>query len=234
MRRRAVGGDAHERRVGATLGPADRSLLRSRSRLSIALESVGSQSTLECLRPDRSSHFHSDEAERFAHTSSIASLRSLSCAHLNGREDPRIANDRFNRHEKYRLIGERDAERDEVLQRHVDRVDAREDAILAAKRHKAAVHTKRIGEQQLLALTRGMENGKMPILLEPGPERAWVPVPPHLSSHWKTISGVRSDPPPREEGKKATATGRRYVPERPPWAVDRPGVVQWGGSHAQL
>ena len=42
--------------------------------------------------------------------------------------------------------------------------------IVDAKRYKSEMHTKRIGEQQLLALTRNSENGKMPVLLESGPE----------------------------------------------------------------
>ena len=117
-----------------------------------------------------------------------------------------------------------------MLQLHVDRIDHREAQIVDAKRYKSEMHTKRIGEQQLLALTRNSENGKMPVLLESGPERSWVPVPPHLSSHWKTISGVRTDPPPREDGKKATATGRHPGPQRRP-QPDRPGMVLWGGAH---
>ena len=39
----------------------------------------------------------------------------------------------------------------------------------------------------------------MPILLEGAPHSDWAPVPPHLSSHWSTISGqdLKLDPPDR-------------------------------------
>ena len=109
----------------------------------------------------------------------------------------------------------------------------REDELGEARRKLLAKYTRRIGEHQLLQLTRGMENGKAPIALEQGPVSTWVPVPPHLSSSWATITGHMNDPPPRESTRQLKATGgRRPFPEKELASPD--GTVKqviWGGAH---
>lgn len=94
-------------------------------------------------------------------------------------------------------------------------------------------YTRRIGHHQLIQLTRGMENGKAPVQLEPSPLPGWVPVPPHLSSHWKSIAGQHADPP-RESAIQLRATGgRRSFPEKQHLPVADASKVVWGGAHPQ-
>jgi len=212
---------------------------RSRSRLSLALEASGSTSTLECLRPDIptshhhvSSHHHASEAERLAHTSSIASLRSVSSAH-GGRplQDPRTLEDRELRQLRLRDMGDRQQSRDNLLKQAIDSVDQRAAQIDDARARAKAKYHKRMGERQLVFLTRGMENGKTPVLLERAPNPQWVPAPPHMSSHWATITGHLDDPPPRGAGAVVKAYGRKTFPERPPDRVpSRPNAPIWGGA----
>lgn len=105
-----------------------------------------------------------------------------------------------------------------------------------ARARKQATHLYRTGARQLVQLTRGMENGKCPVVLEPPSKRGWVPAPPHLTSHWATISGHLLDPPPRAGGSLEPRTyGRKSFPEPPHDSQPRrPGSVIWGGSRAEL
>lgn len=212
---------------------------RSRSRLSTALEASGSTSTIECLRPDiptshhhHSSHHHVSDEERLAHTSSIAALRSISSAH-GGRplKDPRILEHRELRKLRLRDMGERQASRDNLLKQHIDSTDERFAQIDDARALAKAKYHKRVGERQLVFLTRGMKNGKTPVLLERAPNPHWVPAPPHMSSHWATITGHLDDPPPRGTSGVVKAYGRKTFLERPPDRIpSRPNAPIWGGS----
>ena len=79
-----------------------------------------------------------------------------------------------------------------------------------------------------------MENGKGTVVVERPSHAKWVPAPPHMTSHWATISGHLDDPPPRQNGGVAQAHGRRSFPERagtPQGRGGRPGVAVWGGAH---
>ena len=205
------------------------SLSRSRSRLALAQEIASSRSTIECLYPDRGSHHFISDAERLASTSSIASSHAISSAALNARSDPAQACMREQVARRLAAIGSRQMHRDATLSKSIAMIEARTEAIDASRVRLQAKRTKRIGEQQLVALTRGMENGKAPVLLERGPSPSWVPTPPHLSSHWRTIAGRLDDPPPRE---RVGAHGRRAFPDRAAPVEPPPGAVVWGGARA--
>lgn len=201
----------------------------TRSRLALAHELAGSRSTLECLYPGRASHYHIDDTERCSRTSSIASLRAISGA-ARPMQDPRIVQEAEWRKIKVRERSERDLERDTVHQAHCQKVDERVAAIAEARRRvKSTIDTRR-GQRQLLVLTRDVENGKAPIVLEAPNRPTWGSAPPHLTSHWATITGHFDDPPPREKGGVATVYGRKSFPERD-LADDRPGKITWGGAH---
>lgn len=203
----------------------------SRSRLSLALESAGSRSTAECLYPGRDSHHHLDENSRLSHTSSLASLYSISGPALNTRADPQQIADREMRRARLSTKGARQAKREESMQRLVDDVDRRLEQVELARSRNKAEHARKVGQKQLLEVTRGMENGLMPVRLESAPTPKWVPVPPHLSSHWKTISGQMEDPPARAQAHGPQ--GRRSFPEPAHAHPLRLGVPVWGGSHQQ-
>ena len=82
-----------------------------------------------------------------------------------------------------------------------------------------------------------MENGKAPIVVECPPfagygnKEPWGPAPPHMSSHWGSISGHLEDPPPRQNGGIAKQFGRKAFPERADDIQARYGQVVWGGAH---
>ena len=211
------------------------SMTRTRSRLSLALESAGSRSSFECLYPGAASHHHVHEMDRLAHTSSIAALNSISSAvGLGSKINYQQRADRDKRETRLRKLGARQQERQQLLSQMVLNGERSVADLDATRTTKLSEYKRRIGHHQLIQLTRGMENGKAPILLEPSPLPSWVPVPPHLSSHWATISGHHADPPPRESAmKQRAAGGRRSFPEKEARLQSPPGP-HWGGSHAQL
>ena len=217
----------------STLQPSitNSSLSRSRSRLELALELSGSRSSKECLYPGAASHHHVHESERLYETSSLASLHSVVGG---GRVNARQVGDRDRKQSKLRVVGARQAQRQQKLHSLLAQEERMAEQLEDSRRRIQAKYVKRIGEQQLLQLTRGMENGKAPIALEKGPKPSWVPVPPHLSSSWATISHQLDDPPYRESAAHLKATGgRRSFPERGLSAADgtlRQPVV-WGGAH---
>ena len=205
----------------------------TRSRLALAHELAGSRSTLECLYPGRASHHHTDDAERFRHTSSIASLRSIS-GNARPLQDPRVTEEVEWRKIKIRERGERDAERDSTHQLRNQAFDNKVAAILDARTRVKASLDRRRGERQLCFLTRDMENGKAPIVVEAPARPGWGGAPPHMTSHWRTIAGHLTDPPPRVNAGVASVYGRRSFPERGNTPDGRPGLVSWGGSHQAL
>ena len=238
---------------------------RSSTRLVLYSEQSGSQSTLECLRPDMQpspSHHNIEEAERFEHTSSIASIRTVSGAKMRkevlglndspGRRKKEVVKvdwikdaaqiaDKQRYREKVRTLGMRQRTRDSLFSDRLasrDNVDALKE--LARQRTKAE-HTDRIAKQQLVHLTRACENGKAPVLLEAGPKpSSWVPVPPHLSSNWRSISGQLVDPPARDTvlgffHTKANPGLRRVTDAERGFSAAggpaRPTLPMWGGTH---
>ena len=212
------------------------SLGRSRSRLSLELESAGSRSTLECLNPGRLSHHHAEDSDRFLHTSSLASLRSISGPALNAQQDPSQVESRMKRTAKLDVLRARHYERGIKQQETRAKEEERAALFQNTKTQIAARNLKRMGEQQLLMLTRACENGKAPIWFERPAHPSWVPAPPHLTSHWNTISGGHKqlEDPPRQAkaGSKVSMPGRRAFPEeRLRVHDDRPGAkVVWGGA----
>ena len=215
----------------STTNSSQRTLRSTRSRLSLALESAGSRSSFECLYPGATSHHHVQEPDRLAYTSSIASLNSVSSAVLE-RENALQRADKNRREARLQKIGLRQAERSRSLQNIIAHDEEKLADVEQQRKRNYTSYAQRIGQHQLLELTRGMENGKKPVLLEPSPLLSWVPVPPHLSSNWKTISGQLQDPPPRETTTHLNATiGRRPFPDRrlsDPHT--RPTKPVWGGA----
>lgn len=216
---------------------ANSTLMRTRSRIELARDLAGSRSSRECLYPDETSHHHVHELDRLAHTSSIAALNSMSSAAGGAGSSKEIGFQRFDkecRADRLRSIGARQQERQELLSQMVLHVEKSMASLDALHRNKAQAYNRRVGHHQLIELTRGMEHGHAPVLLEPSPLPNWAPVPPHMSSHWKTISGHHVDPPRDPQAHKLHAAGGRksmkWLSESPP-VVDSRRVV-WGGSHA--
>ena len=204
----------------------------SRSRLHLAHELTQSRSTMECITPDADSHYHMKEQDRFAHTSSIASLRSISSAHSRPLRDPRQVQQSEWAEIKRRENGERQKSRQARLQASINAIDRRTQEIDDARVRNRADFTKRFGERQLLNITRNMENGLAPVVVETPPHSKWVPAPPHLTSHWKSISGHLRDPPPRESAGIPKIKGRKMFPPRGPDPRDaHPNKAVWGGAH---
>ena len=223
---------ASSSRPGST--PAIRGALgHTRSRLSLALESSGSQSTLECLKPGRDSHHHAEETDRFSHTSSIASLNSISNA-VNGRQPADQVKAAEKRRHRVERATERRRERESTFLATVTEHERQYAAAAEERKKTLSGFHRRFGEQQLLQLTRGMENGKRPVWLERPSSQTWVPAPPHLTSHWRTIAGIYRnsyEDPGREDFK--TPVGRRRFPESERGTiVEGPGGGKpvWGGA----
>lgn len=175
---------------------------------------------------------HISEADRLGGgTSSIASSSSLSNLH---RRHPEHVQEKDWRATKAREAAARYQEREAYSRSIIEANDRKAEMTDAARCRARANFVKRAGSQQLLQISRGLENGKAPIALEPGPHKDWVPVPPHLSSHWSTIQGIMSDPPDRVTHDFAKQQGRRAFPERENPALlgnPKPGTIVWGGAH---
>ena len=101
-------------------------------------------------------------------------------------------------------------------------------------------YAERTNDWQQVIESREMESGRQKILLEPPSSDAtdpegnalWKYAPPHVTSHWDTISRVNKDPPPRTH-VKTIAAYRKYFPSvenRPP----TPRHPVWGGNREQL
>lgn len=213
--------------------PQRSALGRTRSRLAMELESAGSQSTLECLYPGHTSHHHSDDSSRFLHTSSIASLNSISNA-INGRADPEQVKQAEKRRQKVALAQERRREREHIFVSTLEERERQEAAAQEVREQQLSSFHRRFGEQQLCKLTRGMENGKRAVWLDKPVSKSWVPAPPHLTSHWRTIAGIHRqqfEDPGRDDQK--TQPGRRRFPESERGTiVEGPGGGKpvWGGA----
>ena len=206
---------------------------RSRSRLSLALESFGSRSSAECLFPGAASHHHIQEGERLAQTSSIASLRSVSSA-TNGQPNAQQIAQKERRKQQLSNLGHRQLDRGSRMQLMIEQTERRAADQDAARARRKAKYEKRIGEHQLLQLTRACENGKSPVLLEGPPDGTWVPAPPHLTSHWQSISSNLRDPPARESIVSLHATGgrRSFSEKQLHRGESRDGKYVWGGAFA--
>ena len=210
-------------------------LVRSRSRLSLALESHGSRSSAECLFPGAESHHHIPEDARLAHTSSIASLRSVSSAITNGQPDAEQLAQKDRRMMRLSDLGRRQLERDSRMQSVIAQRESRAAHHDGARARLKARYEKRMGEHQLVQLTRECENGKAPVLVEGPPNGTWVGAPPHLSSHWQTISSNLCDPPARESAASLRSSGgRRSFSEAQLHRGESRGVGKfvWGGAFA--
>jgi len=210
-------------------------LVRSRSRLSLTLESYGSRSSAECLYPGAASHHHISEDERLAHTSSIASLRAVSSAITNGQPDAEQAAQKERRRQQLGDLGRRQAERGSRMQVMIEQKERRAVDRDGARARLKARYERRMGEHQLVQLTRECENGKAPIALEAPPDVSWVSAPPHLSSHWHTISSNLCDPPARESvASLRSSAGRRSFTEAQLHRGESRGVGKfvWGGAFA--
>ena len=72
---------------------------------------------------------------------------------------------------------------------------------------------KRGAESQLLLESREAEQGRFVPLLEPPSKDGWRPAPPHLVSHWESISGANYDPPPRQHIKLVTSYMKMFGKE---------------------
>ena len=95
----------------------------------------------------------------------------------------------------------------------------------------------RLADIQLVAESKvELEHGREIIKVEPPSNEGWQrPAPPHLTSHWQSISGVHADPPTRDlEGHKPIVSYRRPFPPGG-LAGMRPldeRVPVWGGCAA--
>lgn len=97
-------------------------------------------------------------------------------------------------------------------------------------------HANRTADWQQVVESREAESGLEKILAEPPSSEVtdkegnllWQSAPPHLTSHWNTISKVNRDPPARQHVKMISAY-RKYFPtadKRPP----TPRKPVWGGD----
>ena len=237
-------------------GPRMLSSSHSQSRIALAREAASSASMLEVLRPGSASHHHIGEAARLKHTSSLASLRSISAAHLEGKtpvgtEHPMLE----ERKSRVQLRLEQSRQRHESWRAREEQntleTEARAAAIVDARSKIKAANNQRFANQQLVQQSRYGENGVAPVLLEAGPTPKWAPAPPHLSSHWTTIScrdeltqgplgtSAKMDDPRRgKEMLLQHGQGRRVFADRLSGDVSResrrPGMPTWGGDMPPL
>ena len=193
--------------MGVSMGSlySSSGLTRSKSRITLANEAAQSRSTLECLRPDPGSHHSIDESTRLKTTSSIGSLRAVSSTHEIPVGDPRRPVEKPKRWEpgemdplqtapkqkevnRLRELGERQNDRVLRLEESISKAERQAAKYAEARGEKAARHGQRMGEVQLVALTRFAENGKAPSWLEKPPLPNWTPGTPSQTSHWQTIS----------------------------------------------
>lgn len=184
----------------------------TRSNLSLTLDNLGSRSVADALQPGTGSHFHLSERQRLAKTSSIASFSSYSSTY---RRNPIQLEEVECRNETRRAHAQRQAERELRIERLVSDREAKVDALVEQRIRTKCAFEKRAASQQLCQISRGLENGKKPVLFEPGATAAWVQVPPQLSSHWGTISGqlqAMNDPTGRVGEVKPV--GRRSFSEK--------------------
>jgi len=114
-----------------------------------------------------------------------------------------------------------------------DQVDGYEEG----RRHRKEAAFARMSDLQLAAESKiELEHGRETITLEPPSSRSWGsrPAPPHLVSHWSTITGTHQDPPQRQHVKMITSYQKAYPPNGPFAAAREAGdqrTPSWGGAH---
>ena len=127
-----------------------------------------------------------------------------------------------------RAMGERISMRNrrtiEAQQRELQAADQLEHS----KYRSQQTYQDRIEEWQRVIESRHAEYGVETVKTEPSSFAGTDGAPPHLTSHWSTIHGLHSDPPPREHVKMITSY-RRYFPEQNFRSVVDPSRPVWGG-----
>jgi len=115
------------------------------------------------------------------------------------------------------------------LQDTQDAKQMRQDALDSARVRAREAYAKRTVDLQLIVESKHeLEKGKLQIAIEPPSSPAWKKgAPPHLISHWDTITGHHQDPPQRQHVRLINSY-RRAFPGADVRAETPPGAV-WGG-----
>ena len=153
---------------------------------------------------------------------------------------PAASEQHSRRLDRWQAQHERQAARDEAVRARNEREHTKIEMRDWHKYLAQVEYAQRTNDWQQVIESREMENGRQKILLEPPSSDAtdaegnalWKYAPPHVTSHWDTISRVNKDPPPRTHIKTISAY-RKYFPavdNRPP----TPRHPVWGGNRDDL
>ena len=115
------------------------------------------------------------------------------------------------------------------------RADAQREGYDEGRRRRQAQYGATISDLQLAAESKiELEHGRETVLVEPPASIGWGnrPAPPHLTSHWNTITNHHADPPPRGE-RGETNKIISYRRGFPPGGLAGLSHASWGGAHAQ-
>jgi len=197
-----------------------------------AAESSLSNSVAGCLLPQFGSPSYAEESVR------------LSPRPFNWSPDRREM--MASKVAKQRAAARRRKERDSVLLARHESEDAEEERLETARYLVQKEFGQRIADWQQVIESRVAESGRMHVLLEPPSsdatdpktgQQVWSHAPPHITSHWDTITGHNKDPPARTHVKTISCY-RKYFPsvdDRPPtprhpvWGGDRENAIRSGG-----
>jgi hypothetical protein len=143
--------------------------------------------------------------------------------------------DRAREHSRRQAHAARAAKYRDAEAESRSRADAQRDGYDEGRRRRQAQYGATISDLQLAAESKiELEHGRETVLVEPPASIGWGnrPAPPHLTSHWNTISNHHADPPPRGERGEANKI-ISYRRGFPPGGLAGLTHASWGGAHAQ-